>query len=107
MHIPKYRHFAARDKGFVEHAGKRTYFPGKFNSPESVASYAKFLESISESDTKMAKNRTRLTSEPHGATMCRSVFWSPNFSAGPKGTTSKTAGQPEPTSGFEARSRRS
>lgn len=58
MHIPKYRHFAARDKGFVEHAGKRTYFPGKFNSPESVASYAKFLESISESDTKGAKSDT-------------------------------------------------
>ncbi len=58
MRIPKYRKHSTRDLGLVEHAGKRAYFPGKFNSPESIASYAKFLEPIFESDTKGTKSDT-------------------------------------------------
>lgn len=40
---PKYRRHSTRDLGFVEHAGKRTYFVGAFNSPESYEAYLAYL----------------------------------------------------------------
>lgn len=43
MKLPKYRRHSTRDKGFVEHAGKRIYFPGRYNSPESKAGYAECI----------------------------------------------------------------
>jgi integrase len=43
---PKYRRFAARDRGFVEHAGKRHYLPGEYGSTESLNAYRDFLKSL-------------------------------------------------------------
>lgn len=43
MRQPKYRRHSSRDMGFAERDGHRTYFPGKFNSQESVAAYRAFL----------------------------------------------------------------
>lgn len=43
MRIPKYRHWKTRDKGFVEYQGKRTYFPGRYKSPESLEAYQAWI----------------------------------------------------------------
>jgi integrase len=45
-HVPKYRHFKAKDRGFVEYCGRRTYLPGAYQSRESVAAYRAFLNTI-------------------------------------------------------------
>lgn len=45
-HIPKYRLFKARNKGFVEVNSKRQYLPGKYNSPESLKAYADFIKKL-------------------------------------------------------------
>lgn len=50
MRIPKYRRHST-GKGFVEWGGKRHYFPGTFNSPESVAAYKRFIRPLVD-DTK-------------------------------------------------------
>lgn len=42
LKVPKYRRHSSRDLGFVEWSGKRHYF-GKFNSPESLEAYSRFL----------------------------------------------------------------
>lgn len=47
--VPKYRKHSARNVAFCEYRGKRSYFPGKFNSPESLNAYAEFIKSISGS----------------------------------------------------------
>lgn len=39
---PKYRKHTVRDLGFVEYEKKRTYFPGAFESDESMAAYLRF-----------------------------------------------------------------
>jgi integrase len=44
--LPKYRKLSKRNKGFVEHRGKRIYLPGKFNSHESRTAYAKLIENL-------------------------------------------------------------
>lgn len=41
--VPNYRHFKPRNLGFVEFNGSRTYFPGEFQSDESVAAYHEWL----------------------------------------------------------------
>ena len=46
MQIPTYRHFKARNRGFAEHQGKRTYFPGAYDSDESREAYQKFVAAI-------------------------------------------------------------
>jgi integrase len=47
--IPKYRRHSARNLGFVEVNKKRIYFAGKFNSPESLTEYGKFITSLAGS----------------------------------------------------------
>lgn len=42
---PKYRRHSTRNLGFAEHAGKRTYFPGAFDSFESRDAYYKLIRS--------------------------------------------------------------
>jgi integrase len=42
----KYRQHSSRDRAFVEHLGKRTYLPGKFNSPESLSAYRALVQSL-------------------------------------------------------------
>ena len=44
--VPKYRHFKARDIAFVEHKGKRKYFPGKYDSEESRAAYETYIADL-------------------------------------------------------------
>jgi integrase len=48
--LPKYRKLATRDKGFVEHRGKRISLPGKYNSPESLTAYAAFIAKLAKGD---------------------------------------------------------
>jgi integrase len=43
MRKPKYRKHSSRDRAFVEHSGRRTYLPGQYKSPESLAAYRAFL----------------------------------------------------------------
>jgi integrase len=43
MRKPKYRKHSSRDRAFVEHDGRRTYLPGPYKSPESLAAYRTFL----------------------------------------------------------------
>jgi integrase len=43
MRKPKYRKHSSRDRAFVEHSGRRTYLPGPYKSPESLAAYRTFL----------------------------------------------------------------
>jgi hypothetical protein len=43
---PKYRKHSVRDLGFVEHAGKRIYFNGPYDSEESRGEYTTFLRSL-------------------------------------------------------------
>ena len=57
MKIPKYRRHSTRNLGFVEFNKKRTYFPGVFNSSESLVAYAGFLKTL-ETDTKDNKTDT-------------------------------------------------
>lgn len=45
MRLPKYRRHSS-DRGFVEYRGKRHYFPGAYNSPESVDAYKRFVRAI-------------------------------------------------------------
>lgn len=45
MRVPKYRRHSTRNLGFAEHDGKRTYFPGKFNSHDSKEAFRDFLAS--------------------------------------------------------------
>lgn len=54
MRTPSYRKHSQRDLGFAERNGKRTYFPGQYNSAESVAAYREFLNSAPKGDTKPA-----------------------------------------------------
>jgi integrase len=51
---PKYRRHSVRDLAFVEYEGKRTYLPGAYKSPESMAAYAAFIRSISSSHIESA-----------------------------------------------------
>lgn len=44
--LPKYRRHSS-GRGFVEHAGKRRYLPGAYNSPESIAAYRAFIHDVS------------------------------------------------------------
>lgn len=44
--VPKYRKHSTRDIGFVEFEKKREYFPGKYNSPESLRAYADFIDRL-------------------------------------------------------------
>lgn len=44
MKLPKYRHRKDRDVGFVEVGKKHFHFPGKFNSPESLAAYNAYID---------------------------------------------------------------
>ena len=44
--VPQYRKHSTRQIGFCEYQKKRYYFPGKFNSPESLSAYAEFIKSI-------------------------------------------------------------
>lgn len=44
---PKYRHFKARDRGFIEVAGQRHYLPGKYGSRESLRAYHLMLAKLS------------------------------------------------------------
>jgi integrase len=50
MGVPKYRKHSTRNIGFCELQKKRHYFPGKFNSLESLAGYAEFIKSIARDD---------------------------------------------------------
>ncbi len=54
--IPKYRKHSTRDLGFVEiRVGgkpKRSYFPGRYKSPESRKAYADFIKKLADADTK-------------------------------------------------------
>jgi integrase len=43
---PKYRRHSARDLGFIEHAGKREYFPGPYGSQESYGAYVDRLRQL-------------------------------------------------------------
>lgn len=43
---PKYRRHTVRDLGFSEHDGKRVYFPGSYDSDESVAAYLRFVRDL-------------------------------------------------------------
>lgn len=45
-HVPKYRHFRPRNRGFVEYRGKRIYLPGPYQSRQSIAAYQAFLAKI-------------------------------------------------------------
>ena len=51
MKIPKYRRHSTRNLGFVEHNKKRIYFPGAFNSFESLSAYADFVKSLGAATT--------------------------------------------------------
>ncbi|MBQ8286993.1 MAG: tyrosine-type recombinase/integrase [Thermoguttaceae bacterium] len=44
--LPSYRCWKTRDVGYVFHDGRKIYFPGKFNSPESRTAYANFLTAL-------------------------------------------------------------
>jgi len=44
MRAPKYRYWKTREQGFAELHGKRQYFPGQYNSPESLAAYQEWLD---------------------------------------------------------------
>jgi hypothetical protein len=46
VHIPKYRRRRDRDIAFSEYAGKRIYFPGRYDSPESREAYGRFVQRI-------------------------------------------------------------
>lgn len=46
---PKYRKHSTQDCGFVEYNKRRTYFPGRHNSPESLAAFKQFMASLYES----------------------------------------------------------
>jgi len=46
MKVPKYRRHTTRNLGFVEVNKKRKYFPGQFNSSESLTAYADFIKTI-------------------------------------------------------------
>jgi len=59
MKIPKYRKHSARNLGFVEVNRKRKYFPGPYNSQDSLAAYADFIKTIKTDTTD-----TRPTPEP-------------------------------------------
>jgi len=50
MRVPKYRKHTTRNLGFVEVNKKRKYFPGPFNSSESLAAYADFIKTIKPDD---------------------------------------------------------
>ncbi len=50
--VPKYRKHSTRDKAFVEIDKGRHYFPGAFNSPESLSAYADFVKKLARTDTK-------------------------------------------------------
>ncbi len=50
-HVPKYRRHSTRDKAFAEVGKVRHYFPGKFNSPESLSAYADFIKKLAKADT--------------------------------------------------------
>lgn len=50
MRVPKYRKHSCRNLGFVEHQGQRHYFPGKYNSRESLAAYSSFVQQLTEQE---------------------------------------------------------
>lgn len=46
VRIPKYRRRKDRDIAFSEYHGKRTYFPGRYDSPESREAYGRFVQRL-------------------------------------------------------------
>jgi integrase len=44
--IPRYSHHKARNLGKVRHRGKDHYFPGPYNSPESLKAYAEWIDRL-------------------------------------------------------------
>lgn len=46
MRVPKYRRHKGVNRGFIEYQRKRTYLPGPYNSPESLAAYEQFVKDL-------------------------------------------------------------
>jgi integrase len=44
--VPKYAEHKASGRGKVRHGGKDHYFPGLYNSPESLKAYAEFVDGL-------------------------------------------------------------
>lgn len=54
MRIPKYRKHSS-GKGFVEHKGRRHYFPGLHGSQESREAYCSFVSELTKRSTPMTR----------------------------------------------------
>ncbi len=46
--VPRYRKHSTRNLGFVQVDKKRVYFPGKYNSAESLSAYADFVKKFAQ-----------------------------------------------------------
>jgi integrase len=62
--IPKYQHFKPRGIGCIKWQGRRIYFPGAFNSPESIKAYRRFIQDNCE---KQPPSKTGKLAKPQAA----------------------------------------